>query len=284
MLFEQFQDFSKFTNSEKQIIEYLLKNIHKIESMTISSLAENTYTSVATINRFCHHVNNSGFKEFKIQLIKELSSTHPASINANKPFMTNDNIYTASRKLSKLLQDTIEQTQLSLNYEQVNKAVETIANSKRIFMFARGDSYTRAKTFQHQLIKIDKYIILGDQNHGGSYNARNITKDDCAIFLTYSASHALFDSFIETLKLNQVPCILITASPNTPLAKQCDIKIIIPQTETIDAKVSNFSSQIAFEFVLDTLYSGLFITDYETNFEHKQLKESIVYNTMTKIS
>ena len=159
----------------------------------------------------------------------------------------------------------------------LKKAIKMILDAKRLFIFGKGDSYIRAQSFKNRMMKINKYIILADENHEGSYNVRNISSEDCALFLTYSATHYDYNSFTNILKASRAPTIIITANPDALFAKICDVVITIPQDESFDSKIACFTSQIAFEYILDIIYSAIFVTNYHSNYDEKKLKEMEEY-------
>ena len=60
------------------------------------------------------------------------------------------------------------------------------------------------------------------------------------------------------------------------LQKKCDVVIAIPQDESFDSKIACFTSQIAFEYILDIIYSAIFDRNYHSNYDEKKLKEKYV--------
>jgi len=62
-----------FTNSERQIADYILKNPKKIKNLTATELGSNSYTSKATVLRLCQKLDLSGYSDLRMTLIKEIS-------------------------------------------------------------------------------------------------------------------------------------------------------------------------------------------------------------------
>lgn len=137
MLLEKFQDLSKFSHTNITIINYLLQNLNDIDKITISELARETYTSNPTIIRFCHRLGFNGFKDFKIQLIKEINCLYEKIniINPNIPFESADTLTTISHNLSELIQISINKTYLSLNIEMLKKSYKNDIRCKEAFHF-----------------------------------------------------------------------------------------------------------------------------------------------------
>ena len=66
MIIEKLIRQEMFTEVEKNVANYLLKNGYDVKNMSISSLARATYSSSATITRFCHRLGLDGYKKFQI--------------------------------------------------------------------------------------------------------------------------------------------------------------------------------------------------------------------------
>ena len=278
MLIDYFQDLSKYNNTDKSIICYLLNHINDLDSLTINTLAKDTYTSNATIIRFCRKLGCDGFKSFKIRLIKELNSDYNTlfSIDANKPFMPTDSVNSISRNLAELLKGSIDGTLQSLNEKDINAIIDNIETCNRVFIFAKGDSFITAAAFKNRLIKVNKYVILADDFHEGPYNITNVMPNDFALFITYSGQHYEYKSYISILKAKKIPTAIITAHSETKLARMCDTVIQVPQSEGVDDKISSFTAQLSFEYVLDTLYAILFNRNYILNYDQKLKNDHFV--------
>ena len=57
-----------FTVSENEIAQYVIHNANAVVASTITTIAQNTNTSEASINRFCKKIGFKGFNAFKIAL------------------------------------------------------------------------------------------------------------------------------------------------------------------------------------------------------------------------
>ena len=73
MLLERLESKEGFTNSERQIADYVLKNPTKIQNLTVTELGSNSYTSKATVLRLCQKLDLSGYSDLRMTLIKEIS-------------------------------------------------------------------------------------------------------------------------------------------------------------------------------------------------------------------
>ena len=51
-----------YTESEQQVIDYLLDHLENLTLLSINDLAKKSYTSNATIIRLCHKVGYQGYR------------------------------------------------------------------------------------------------------------------------------------------------------------------------------------------------------------------------------
>jgi DNA-binding MurR/RpiR family transcriptional regulator len=57
------------------------------------------------------------------------------------------------------------------------------------------------------------------------------------------------------------------------MSKLCDLTIEVPYDEYDFFKVGTFSSQISFEYILDTLFSIIYAKEYTKNLDNLKQKE-----------
>ena len=113
--------------------------------------------------------------------------------------------------------------------------VQSLEAAQRIFLFARGDSQIRARSFQNKLVKINKYLIVADEYGDDAWNASNVTQNDCAVFITYRGKNTQYEKIIGT-----------------------------------------FSSQVAFEYILDSLFALLYAKEYQKNIVELRKKQTVL--------
>lgn len=278
MLIKQIAAYTKFTTTEQTIAEYILANTSSMENISIQELAKRTFTSNASIIRFAQKMGFRGFKEFKIQLLKSIEQLDgpQKDINPNIPFEDHSPLMKISEDMMHLTQQAIKETYQLLNEAQLMEMTKHLYNAKRIFLFAAGDSQIRAESFQNKLWKINKYAILAKEREEWALNAANLLRDDCAFFISYDAK-AMNDLVAARLiKERGIPILLLTSYPDSELGKLADVIITVSRLETKETeKISTYSSQAAFEYILNVLFSTLYQMEYQEN-RQRQLRRAEV--------
>ncbi|MFS0856109.1 MurR/RpiR family transcriptional regulator [Paenibacillus taichungensis] len=265
----QLTDMNHFTPNEKSIASYILTHKELMLHLNIQELAKATYTSHSAINRLTHKLGLSGFKEFSIKLAREFQqdAQNISNIDPNYPFALGESSLQVAKDIAELMKETIEKNFAFMDEASLTEAAHLLDQAKRIFIYALGDSQIRAKSFQNKLIKINKYVVITTELSEWAYHTINLTPQDCAIFLTYHEKSPIFLKAAQHFSREKIPFITITANHQSELAKMSTICIQVPNDETKHAKIGTFSSQIAFDYVLNVIYSCIFQIDYAKNMQ-----------------
>ncbi|RRJ64415.1 MurR/RpiR family transcriptional regulator [Paenibacillus oralis] len=256
-----------FTPNEQSIAAYVLQHPENCLSLSIHELARAAFTSHSAVVRLTRKLGLAGFKEFKIKLAQELQQSlqQISGVDPNLPFQVHESSIQVAKGMAELLKETIEKTFVLLDDELLNRSAEMLNRAKRIFIFALGDSQIRAQSFQNKLIKINKYAIIATELAEWAHHTVNMTPEDCAVFLTYHNKSPIYLKAARHLKNSGAPILTITSSARSELAALSTICIQVPNDELSYAKIGTFSSQIAFEYVLNVLYSCIYKIDYPKN-------------------
>ena len=268
-LLKKMQEESMFSDSEQEIVRFLLMN--PTENLTVRELAERTYTSCATIVRMCRKLGYDGYRQFKVEFIKEMESRKYLieTVDYNQPFHGEESVQDIIRNMGMLYKESTDLFLQSLDGKNVEQISKTILEARRIYIYAVGDSMITARAFANKLLKLDIYPILACEFGEGTASSYNVTKNDCAIFLSYSLRHADFKRCFKILRDKQVPVITITANEKHVITKLSAYKLLIPGKEE-EFKIATFYSQFAFSFLCDIIYSTIYAQNYQYYSERKQ--------------
>lgn len=268
------------TNTEKRIADYILENLAEIPAINVAELAKNTYTSHSSVIRLSQKMGYEGFRDFRVAVSEIAHSDMYRSnpVDANFPFLPQDSTKEIAKKIADLTINTVQRTYAQLDEQTLDEAVDLLANAERIFLFAQGDSQIRARSFQNKLVKINKFLIIADEYADEDWNAASLTSRDCAIFITYRARVPQYERMLKHFLNENVPSILMTGNNQSNLIPLATQSIVFSQEELDFIKVSTFSSQIAFEYILDTLFSLLYARNYQENLADFKKKNKWIEN------
>ena len=131
---------SELTNSEEQVVKYINENEKKLVNMSIVDIAEETFTSPATVSRAIKKCGLNGFIELRYTLSKN-TKEEDDSKDINEIF-------------SKSLIET-RQTIENLSVNGILEVLELIKKSEKIIVLARGLTELVAEEFSLKLQLMD---------------------------------------------------------------------------------------------------------------------------------
>lgn len=285
MILETLRNSSTLSETDRTIAQYLLNNASELHELTITKLAQETYTSKGTIIRFCKKLGYAGYRQFMLRLMKEIGSDYllGATIDRNHPFNDADTTETIKTNLAVMLKGTIDETKMDLDNPMVKRIAGAVLRARHVYIYGKGESYLAGCVFRNSMTKIGRYCTMADEGGMASVFTSNGTPDDLAIFLTYSGIHHDYELFAKELKASRVPIVLITASPDCNLATLADFLLTVPKSEHVVGKVSNYSSLISFTYVLQVIYSEIFAHDYQENYHRKRETDQYIFKSFVEV-
>ena len=274
---EALEKKEKFSHAEEALAEYILNNKGDVINMSIQELSAESFVSTSCVVRLCKKLGMDGFPEFKLTLATQLSNKEEEIIvDPNFPFLENDSFYEIARKVHTLTVSAIDDTYSKFSARNFDKAVRMIKRAKKVAIFARGDNYMRALSFTNMMMKIGYTININTIPMEDDHVALGLDDHDLAIIISYSGSTFDIIRTCKILERNNVPVIAITAKPKSKVAQLAKLLFMISDKESQSIKFSNFASQEAIAFVLNTIYSLIFVSDYDRNSNRRIEDEKVL--------
>ena len=149
-----------FTDAEIVLANYILDNLNKIGQMTIYTLSDNSFCSVATISRFCKKLKLKNFNQLKIQIVQECSPIVSQKIEANQPFSNQDSEEKIAETIFNLSIQSLSESLANLDLELIHDAAVLIDNAEFIDIYANWNSFVSALNLQSKLIWMGKNPTL----------------------------------------------------------------------------------------------------------------------------
>ena len=115
-ILEQMRSEGDFTDTEKNIIQYILSDPSSLKEGTIGNIAQNTYSSNATIVRLCKKLGFQGIRDFRQALLVELESKKYIvnSVDYTVPFETKETTDSIINRMYSLYKEGIDLLQSTI--------------------------------------------------------------------------------------------------------------------------------------------------------------------------
>lgn len=281
LIIEKLNLKENMSDTEKGIADFLLGKGIEIEKYSTRYLAEETYTSPATIIRVCKKLGFKGFDDFKDQFLKEIYYLNQQSgkVDANFPFSKDDTIVKASNNIAHLYQETIQDTLSLIQYSSLQKAITLFKYCNCISIFSAGTSLNQAESFKEKMMKIGKRVSISNNLNYQLYEVGCLTNRDVAIIISYSGETEKTLKVAMECKRKSIPIIAITSFGENSLSKYASCKLVISTKESLFQNLGDFSTHISINLILDILYSSYFLLNYDDNYNKKLEKTMDLENS-----
>jgi len=275
-LFQKIEEATlHYNDSRKAIGKFLLENYELINDLTMSQVAEQTYTSKAGLVRFAKKLGFSGWKEFvhAFKEEQEYEQKYLGEINPNIPFEPEDGYEMVASKLKTLQIESLEDTHNSLDGSTLFKATQLLIHSQNIMIFCISPYIYLADIFRRKMLTIGKNVIIANPLEA-SLAAQSLTDKDCEIMISYSGNNETLEPIVHIKELAEqnVQLIGITSSGENKLRQYADVVLAISSRERIYSKIANFATEESINYLLNTLFACYFNQNYQENWENKQRK------------
>lgn len=264
-------EYQPFSNSEQAVINYILEKKLDIEHQTTTEIAAATFSSKSTLVRTAKKLGFSGWQEFKVAFIKELTylNSNVSQIDANLPFQKTDNIQQITNQLAALKKEVIEDTQSLLSYKTLNKAIRTLSESQTIHIFATSNNNLLPLTFQQKMSRIRRDVRVHSLEGEQYFDAYQALPNSCALLISYSGETSSLLKVAKILHLQNIPIILLTSIGENSISELADCRLFISTKEKLYSKIATFTTDESILYLLDVLYSGIFALNYDENLAFK---------------
>jgi len=270
----------EFTELEKQLAEFVLAHAEEIVYMTVKELAERVYVSQATVSRFCRKLDFDSFSDFKITLAAELNEEYIKNqrVDVNRPFKKGDSSKTIAENIAKVCTQSILNMKDKIDYGVMDKIVKIFIKRKNIIVYGIGSSLTIAGDFCDKMARIGYNAVMCRDYSTQFYKMYSVPESCCLLVISYSGETPEIKLGVKTAKAVKLPVIAITANRSSWLGKTADyiISIIEDEEKYIFNKIDLFSSQMAVHYILDCLYSFIYVCDYDEHVRFSKRSEEIL--------
>lgn len=269
MIIGKLQYNNSFSEVEKELAQYILEHPETVVEMNIRQLAQASFSSPATITRLCRKIGAKGFTDFKVKLSGELHSQETLNylIDVNVPFQPEDSMEEIAKKLAEISLDSIRSTRESFHYGRMENIVRCIMKSSVVDVYGEGDSLYAAFEFKNKMMRIRRQVRIEMGGTQQSYQAINSDPSHCAILISHSGESRNVIRVAKALKKRMVPTILITSEGESTLCTYASyiVRTGTKEKRSLVQKLTTYSSQTAVHYILDCLFSFIYVKDYYEN-------------------
>lgn len=258
--------YSKLSKSEKIVADYILEDKGDITNITLSAFSKTLKVSEPTIMRFTRTIGLTGFTQLKLLAMRDIGQQ---SHENNEDFFLHNFDISPNDKLedipqiiynktSKALFDTFQLFEEKVYLDTIN----ALKKANIIEIVAVGNSGAIAHDLMSKLVRIGISARYNSDNHIQDLNILGMKKNDVLFAITHSGSTNDLVNSVKLAKENNITTIVLTNFKSAQVTKYADIILYTGDFETSFLS-ETMTSRISQLMIIDMIYSGLIISDYE---------------------
>lgn len=257
----------RLTPVEAELGYYLMKNKEIVSDMSIMQLAEATSISKSAIHRFCKRIGVKGFNELKVVIVRDLAQQRENMeyIDVNYPFRKEDGPQLIANKLLKLYEQAIYDTYDYIDPIQLQKVAYLIYQAKNIDFYTHAHNMNIAKNFKDKMITIGRMVNCPSSFYEQRSTVLASTPETVAVVLSYSGKATFIKPVIQKLYEKKIPVVLIGKQGSNYYPQYVTYAISISGKEHYRDRISQFSSHIAMQYMLDVIFGCIYNLNREKN-------------------
>lgn len=265
------------TPLESEIASYILNNKDAVTKLKIQELADILFISKSAIHRFVKKIGFNGFNDLKVSIAKENADLLENSpyINVNYPFQAKDNPRQIAFKLLELYEKAIKDTFEYVDLDQIKAVSQLIDSADVIDIYTHAHNSNIAENFQDKMLTIGRSVNCPSSFYNQRLTVLASDQKHVAIILSYSGKATFILPIVKKLYEKGVKVIQIGKAGSNYYSQYVTYHLSISDSENNRDRMSQFSSHIAMQYIMDVLYSCIYNEKRKKN--TKYIYDSIDY-------
>lgn len=265
------------TPLESEIASYILNNKDAVMKLKIQELADTLFISKSAIHRFVKKIGFNGFNDLKVSIAKEDADLleNNSYINVNYPFQAKDNPRQIAFKLLELYEKAIKDTFEYVDLDQIKAVSQLIDSADVVDIYTHAHNSNIAENFQDKMLTIGKSVNCPSSFYNQRLTVLASDKKHVAIILSYSGKATFILPIVKKLYEKGVKVIQIGKAGSNYYSQYVTHHLSISDSENNRDRMSQFSSHIAMQYIMDVLYGCIYNERRKKN--TKYIYDSIDY-------
>lgn len=265
------------TPLESEISSYILNNKDEITKLKIQELADILFISKSAIHRFVKKIGFNGFNDLKVSIAKENADLleNNSYINVNYPFQAKDNPRQIAFKLLELYEKAIKDTFEYVDLDQIKAVSQLIDSADVIDVYTHAHNSNIAENFQDKMLTIGRSVNCPSSFYNQRLTVLASDQKHVAIILSYSGKATFILPIVKKLYEKGVKVIQIGKAGSNYYSQYVTYHLSISDSENNRDRMSQFSSHIAMQYIMDVLYGCIYNVRRKKN--TKYIYDSIDY-------
>ena len=248
--------YPEMTDSEKSIADFILDHPEEIYGLKIGNLARETGVSLPTVFRFTQTLGYDGFKDFKVNLVKDMA----VGLNISIEDMDGNSLENLTQNIFEIVEKNLKETRSLIDYDSLARAIKGIVNAKRLIFFAVSSSLSVAFDSYSKFLRAGFDCLYDSDTYTQRIRSTQCRKGDVVIGISFSGESIEVIECLKNARENGAMAICITTFMKSTITKFADIKLFTAPVQSYYQKI-DLPSKMSLTAILDVLYLNAVLHD-----------------------
>lgn len=251
--------------SEKRAADFVLSHPQQVQQQTLASVAVQAGVSEPTVMRFSRAVGYGSFSDLRLALAREEAPPPKPLLDVH--VTREDALDTLPEKMIRLSMRALEDTRSSLDRKCFVQAVDKLRGARLIDIYGVGNSGAVAQDMATKLMRIGLICRAYPDSHLQQIGACSLGRGDVAVGISHSGATKDTVDALRIAKERGAETIAITNFRGMDILRYADLALLTGDVET-EFYTETMLSRISQLAIVDSLYMGLLLSDYEARSHH----------------
>lgn len=257
--------YASLRRSEKKVADYVLANEMECSKISLEKLAKRSGVSQPTVMRFVKALGFEGFKEFRYQIIEDLSQKNHREKETYAmygfPIRPEDDLKLIPAKVVASTVKIMENMLKSISGEEFERTIHMLAHARKIVLCGVENSTAAAKDLMTKLLYLGYDCRFDEDYYIQHISAAALTEKDVMVGISYSGQSKDTVDIMKAAKKAGAQTVCITNFRESRIGKWSDVILCSSQEQWMYGdSIFSRSSQIV---INDMIYMGLMTNAYE---------------------
>lgn len=213
----QYYNNAKSTDTYYSVVKYVLLNMRKVVSQSITQLAEETFTSQATISRFVRMLGLDNYREFRAYLTDVVNSSRNTFLRSSSGALTHlsEDPQAYLTEYTQEVINALQDLQTTLSVTDIDQLITRVNQARHTDFLGYSDSLQIAKDIQLGYLTTGQLIEVAESNQKMQDIAARFDQRDLVVILSnYGNYFNHYHEFYQQLLQTGAQMVLVTQNYN----------------------------------------------------------------------
>ena len=248
--------YATLSSSQKRVADYVFEHADKVMISSLADFASACDVSDPTVMRFLNKVGYDSYQTFRVNIAQELAAGKDE--NFYHDITPNDSTQEIRDKVLALTARSLQDSVTVIDAGQIERLVDKILRSSRIFIIGMGASSALAFDLQHKLLRFGLDANYSHDSHMINIVCTGLKANDLLIVFSHSGESREILDGIELARANGTFIATICSYEHSSAANASDCTILSSSFET-RFRSDSLTSRIIQFAIIDMIYVSIVI-------------------------